>query len=131
MERFFIEATTKTPLVMCDPTIGVIHIEGRSIPKDADEFWNPVLDWFSLYMKSPSSQTVVRIQLEYFNISSSKCLLHLLYRLNELKANGFTSNVEWVYHPDDIDMFEVGQDYAFMVKVPFEFKKLDFEEVLA
>jgi hypothetical protein len=64
MERFFIEATTKTPLVMCDPTIGVIHIEGRSIPKDADEFWNPVLDWFSLYMKSPSSQTVVRIQLE-------------------------------------------------------------------
>jgi hypothetical protein len=131
MERFFVEATTKTPLVVCDDTTGVIHIEGRSIPKDADEFWNPVIEWFQGYMQSPAELTTVRIQLEYFNISSSKCLLHLLYRLNELKANGFSSNVEWIYHPEDLDMFEVGQDYAFMVKVPFEFKKLNLEEVMA
>jgi hypothetical protein len=130
MERFLVEATTKTPLVLCDSLTGLIHIQGRSIPQDADEFWNPIIHWFQNYMKSPASQTLVRIQLEYFNISSSKCLLHLLYRLNELKANGFSSIVEWIYHPDDIDMFEVGQDYAFMVKVPFEFKKVDLEEVM-
>ncbi len=29
--------------------------------------------------------------------------------------------VLWYHNESDEDMFEVGQDYAFMVKVPFDF----------
>ena len=29
--------------------------------------------------------------------------------------------VKWHYKKSDIDMYEVGPDYAYMVKVPFEF----------
>jgi hypothetical protein len=32
-------------------------------------------------------------------------------------------HVEWLYRESDEDMYEVGQDYAYMVKVPFVFKE--------
>jgi hypothetical protein len=31
--------------------------------------------------------------------------------------------VEWFYRQSDEDMFEVGQDYAYMVRVPFIFNE--------
>ncbi|GAA0874751.1 hypothetical protein GCM10009118_11590 [Wandonia haliotis] len=125
MEKLFVEATTKTPFISFDEASGIMTIKGRSIPKDAETFWNPVLNWFALYMRTPAQRTTIRIDLEYFNISSSKSLLLLLYKLNEMKTQGFEAVVEWYYNTEDIDMYEVGQDYAFMVKVPFEFKKQD------
>lgn len=67
-------------------------------------------------------KTTVIIDLEYFNITSSKRILFLLYKLNELSENGSDVKVEWLYRETDEDMYEVGQDYAYMVKVPFEFK---------
>ena len=42
--------------------------------------------------------------------------------MNELSENGSDVKVEWLYRETDEDMYEVGQDYAYMVKVPFEFK---------
>jgi len=129
MEKLVVEATSKTPHVSFDRNAGVLNIKGRAIPKDAEEFWSPVLNWFMEYTKSPAEKTTIQIDLEYFNISSSKSLLMLLYKLNDLKLKGYESKVEWFYNEDDIDMFEVGKDYAFMVKVPFEFKKLQQQEL--
>lgn len=125
MNKLYVEATAKTPFISFDGSTGILLIQGRSIPKDTEDFWNPILTWFDNYMLNPSSETKVTINLEYFNISSSKSLLLLLYKLNDLKISGHSAKVEWVYNADDIDMFEVGQDYAFMVKVPFEFMKQD------
>ena len=80
---------------------------------------------FDFYLSNPASQTVFKIDLEYFNISSSKRILFLLYKLNELSENGHSVKVQWLYRDSDEDMYEVGQDYAYMVKVPFEFKMYD------
>ena len=66
--------------------------------------------------------TTFNIDLEYFNVTSSKRILALLYKLNELSDDGIHVNVNWYYREGDEDMYEVGQDYAYMVKVPFEFK---------
>jgi hypothetical protein len=96
-------------------------IKGRSIPNEAEDFWTQVLEWFDDYATEPCQTTVVKIDLEYFNISSSKQLLHFLYKLNEMNEGSCSAKVEWYYREDDLDMYEVGQDYAFMVKVPFEF----------
>ena len=48
-----------------------------------------------------------------------------MYKLNELAERGLDVCVEWHYREADEDMYEVGQDYAYMVKVPFEFMELD------
>jgi len=122
MEALRIEATVKTPEVLLDPSNAVFEIKGKSIPDDAEEFFNRILVWLEDYVSNPNEITEVKIDLEYFNISSSKRILFLFYKLNELNEKGKDVKIIWYYNEEDEDMFEVGQDYAFMVKIPFEFK---------
>lgn len=122
METLIINYSPQTPFIHFDAETGVMQIKGRSIPDQPDEFWGPILNWFDSYLMEPAKETTVVIDLEYFNITSSKRILFLLYKLNELAENGFGVKVEWLYRDSDEDMYEVGQDYAYMVKVPFEFK---------
>lgn len=123
MQSLSIEATAQTPSVFFDVLTGNMEIKGRSIPDDPDEFWMPILYWFESYLLEPNKNTIFEINLEYFNISSSKRILFLLYKLNELSERGFEVCVHWHYRKEDEDMYEVGQDYAYMVKVPFEFRE--------
>lgn len=123
MEDLFINATPQTPFIHFDGKNGLMEIKGRSIPDQPDEFWLPILNWFESYLMNPVASTTIKIDLEYFNISSSKRILFLLYKLNELVDKGNDAHVEWLYRQTDEDMYEVGQDYAYMVKVPFVFKE--------
>lgn len=123
MDTLIIQATAQTPLVNLDPATGIMEIRGRSIPDDPEAFWGVVLTWFDSYMANPNEETLVKIDLEYFNITSSKRILFLLYKLNELVDSGKKAKVEWYYRQSDEDMYEVGQDYAFMVHVPFDFRE--------
>ena len=123
MEDLFINESPQTPLIHFSNKSGVMEIKGRSIPDQPDDFWIPVLNWFESYLLNPVNKTVVKIDLEYFNISSSKRILFLLYKLNELAEAGKEVHVEWLYRQTDEDMYEVGQAYAYMVKVPFIFKE--------
>jgi len=129
MEVLRREPTAQTPTINFDPTNGLMEIKGRSIPYDSDDYWMPILSWFESYAVTPCQSTVFKINLEYFNISSSKRILFLLYKLNELADKGLDVNVEWEYRSDDEDMYEVGQDYAYMVKVPFQFKEIKESEM--
>ena len=121
----------RTPFVELNQDRGYIELKGRSIPNDAEAFYAQILDWLDQYCSNPSTTTKVVMNLEYFNISSSKRILFLLYKLNELVDNGHDVSIEWHYKENDDDMFEVGQDYAFMVKVPFNFVSYTLEESLA
>lgn len=129
MEKLFCEATVQTPQIDFDPKNGLMQIKGRSIPDNPDDFWLPILNWFESYVLSPCEKTVFKIDLDYFNISSSKRILVLLYKLNELVEEGKDVSVQWLYRKADEDMYEVGQDYAYMVRVPFEF--VEYDEFLA
>lgn len=126
MDNLNIAASAFTPTVNFDCKTGVMEIKGRSIPEQPDEFWMPIISWFEGYLMNPAEQTVFKIDLEYFNISSSKRILFLLYKLNTLAKTSENVKVEWYYKVSDEDMYEVGQDYKYMVKVPFEF--LSYEE---
>ena len=128
MEALRIQATHKTPEILFDPKNETFEIKGKSIPDEAEVFYESVLSWFDDYVADPNKETVLKIDLEYFNISSSKRLLFLLYKLNEMVVKGHNVKVIWRYNERDEDMFEVGQDYAFMVKVPFEFVGYEAEE---
>jgi hypothetical protein len=123
MGPLIIDCTPQTPSIYFDDAAGYMEIKGRSIPDQPDEFWLPILNWFESYMLNPRDKTKVVIDLEYFNISSSKRILSLLYKLNELVDSKKDVHVEWLYRESDEDMYEVGQDYAYMVKVPFVFKE--------
>jgi hypothetical protein len=122
MHDFFIEGTTLTPEIELNSEKGSILIKGRSIPEDAFEFFNPFLEKLSEYIEEPSFKTFVEFRLEYFNTSSSKCILDILRLLQKLHAGGNDVIIDWYHDEDDEEIEEIGQDYSHMINVPFNIK---------
>lgn len=120
MESLFIEGTSKTPNVKFDANEGLIEIKGRSIPENSIEFYKPMVDWLDKYAKTPKALTKVNIQLEYFNTSSSKCILDVFKKLEAIHKANNQVQINWYYEEDDEDMLEAGEDYESIIRVPFK-----------
>lgn len=129
MEDITIEGTPKTPEVRFNAADGKLLIKGRSIPENSVEFYKPLLDWIEQYGEEGqnSSPTEVDMQLEYFNTSSSKCILDVFKKLEEVKNGGKEININWYYEEDDEDMLEAGEDYQAIINIPF--KMVEVEEI--
>ena len=87
MESISIEGTPKTPTVNFDAGTGIVEIKGRSIPENSIEFYRPLVEWLDSYSNEPQNLTTVNIQLEYFNTSSSKCILDVFKKLEAIKKS--------------------------------------------
>ncbi len=125
MENFKLEPGIKTPHIFLH-TDGLLEIKGKSIPENSAEFYHPVYEWLDNYATQPKPKTEIKIQLEYFNTSSSKCLLDIFRRLEAINKSGKSEvKVIWLYEEEDEDMMEAGDDYQTIVKLPFEIKKLE------
>ncbi|HRE96602.1 MAG: DUF1987 domain-containing protein [Flavobacteriales bacterium] len=118
MENIQIDGTPKTPTVTFSKDNGVLEIRGRSIPENSIEFYKPLIDWIEAYGKSPKGDTMVNIKLEYFNTSSSKCILDVFKKLETVSGTNMTIN--WYYEEDDEDMLEAGEDYQAIINIPFK-----------
>lgn len=128
MKNLHITASSSTPEIDFRMD-GNLRIIGKSIPDADSDFWTNVANWYNLYLLTPANKTNFIFQLDYLNTSSSKEILHMLYRLNELNERGFEATVFWCCNETDIDMIEVGKDYEHMVKVPFIFECENLEIV--
>ncbi len=124
MEELKIEGSAKTPTVEFKGD-GELLLKGRSIPENSIEFYKPLLDWIEEYGNSPKDKTVLNVQLEYFNTSSSKCILDVFKKLETLKDTNIEIN--WYYEEDDEDMLEAGEDYQAIIDIPF--KMIEVEEL--
>lgn len=119
MEPLQLEGTAKTPYVHFDPGSGLLELKGRSIPENSIDFYKPLIDWIDQYGRAPQQKTALHVQLEYFNTSSSKCILDVFKKLEAIRAAGNEVTVLWHYEEDDEDMLEAGEDYAGIIKLPF------------
>ena len=124
MEKLIIEGSAKTPTIELNGE-GELLLRGRSIPENSIEFYKPILDWIGDYGDSPKESTVVNVQLEYFNTSSSKCILDVFKKLESL--SGTNIEINWYYEEDDEDMLEAGEDYQAIIDIPF--KMIEVEEL--
>ena len=97
METISIEGTTKTPTITFDTGKGVFEIKGRSIPENSIEFYKPLVDWLEKYAAKPQGTTNVNIQLEYFNTSSSRCILDVFKKLEAINKGGSQVIINWYY----------------------------------
>jgi hypothetical protein len=126
MDSIKIEGTPKTPTVNFTADNGILEIKGRSIPENAVEFYKPLVDWIGNYGDAAKENTEVNVQLEYFNTSSSKCILDVFKKLESI--NGKTNiTIKWHYEEDDEDMLEAGEDYQAIINIPF--KMIEMEEM--
>ena len=124
MEDLKHEGSAKTPVVEFKSN-GELLLKGRSIPENSIEFYKPLIEWLEAYSQSPNSTTVLNVQLEYFNTSSSKCILDVFKKLESV--SGSEISVKWHYEEDDEDMLEAGEDYEAIIDLPFEM--IEVEEI--
>lgn len=127
MENLNLVASPKTPSVDFNSSTGVLELRGRSIPENSIEFYQPLNDWIESYASNPIPNTVIDVKLEYFNTSSSKCILDLFKKLEKINGQKTEVNVNWYFEVEDEDMEEAGEDYQAIVKLPF--KMIEVEEI--
>jgi len=120
MEVIKIKGTDDTPNVILDAQSNIIEFSGRSLPEDVVTFYAPVLQWIEEYAKSANAKTEVIFRLEYFNTASSKILLDILLKFEDIHNDGKEVVVQWYFQEDDEDMQEAGEEYSEIVDVPFE-----------
>ena len=113
-----LEGTVDTPKVILDKKNGIFEISGRSLQDDTSQFYKPILEWIKDYSADPNATTDFTIRLDYFNTASSKVLLDVLSALENIKG----AKIVWCFQDDDEDMEEKGEEFAELVKIPFEFK---------
>jgi hypothetical protein len=127
MENLHLEGSAKTPSIHFDAAAGKLELKGRSIPENSVEFYKPLNDWIDTYGKMPVPQTSVDVKLEYFNTSSSKCILDLFKKLESIAGERTAVTVNWYFEEDDEDMEEAGQDYQAIIGLPFNI--IEVEEI--
>jgi len=120
MQAIKIKGSDDTPNVILDKDNGIFEISGRSLPEDVAAFYEPILEWLEAYAEDPLEKTIFNFKLEYFNTASSKLLLDVLLKLEDMYDDGKEVLVRWHFPDDDEDMEEAGEEYADIVEVPFE-----------
>ena len=122
MEALSIEGTAKTPSVKFSGQEGVIEIKGRSIPENSIEFYKPLVEWLEEYSGTPLDLTQVNVQLEYFNTSSSKCILDVFKKLEAIHKGKNEVIINWYYEEDDEIIQEAGEVLESILNIPFHLK---------
>lgn len=121
MENLYIAPTIRTPEIHFDFGKGELLLMGRSIPEHAMLFYDPIFKWIDEYLSKPKENTALNIKLEYFNTSSSKCLLEIMKKLKPLAGNGKTFTVNWYYEEDDLNIKRTGEDFQILLDFTFDF----------
>lgn len=109
-----------TPKVNFDAKTGILLIEGKSFPPDVTTYFGDILSWLDEYILEPADNTVMTLKLDYFNTASSKIIMDILYKMEELHSKGKKVLIEWYYPDDDEDMMETGKEYEELIKIPFK-----------
>ena len=84
-KSIIIDPTEKTPQVDLNPMTGELILSGRSIPENATEVYEPILNWVNEYIKSARQTTNLRLNLEYFNTATSIWLAKIVRSLSKIE----------------------------------------------
>jgi len=104
--NLFIEETPKTPQVDLNKFTGELILSGRSIPENAAKVYEPILDWVTEYILNARTTTNLRLNLEYFNTSSSLWLVKILKVLVQIKDPDYVLIIHIYLSVEDFEDIE-------------------------
>jgi hypothetical protein len=126
MKNLSVKKTTNTPEISFNGNKFII--QGRSITENSFEFYEPVLKWITEYKDNPFEETIVEINLEYFNTSTSKFLIEILKLFKSIQDNNKGKIIiKWCYENDDLELKETGEDFEDLLEIPFEYVEIEEE----
>ena len=121
MKPIILQATEDTPEVIFNPSENIFRIARVSVPEDAYEFYQPLIQWLNEYSKNPLPETIFEFDMDYVNTASNKQLMQLMLVLNKI-AEKYLVTVKWFYESIDEDMLSLGKRFQKLAKnVNFEF----------
>src|SRR6056297_456659 len=120
METLQIAATDDTPEITLDYQNKKFIFSGRSLPEDVVSFYKPVLNWLDEFEQNPLEGAEFEFKLEYFNTASSKLILDILLKINDIYEEGTPMTMKWYYMELDTDLQEAGEEYSELIEIPFE-----------
>jgi hypothetical protein len=121
MEVISIEESKKTPAVYLSVAEKRFEIKGRSMPEDATEFYEPIIEWLKKYAENPQKGINLEVRLDYFNTSSSKLILEIFKLIESLDGH----KIKWYYHLDDEDMLDAGEDFHYIIGDAIQLVRID------
>ncbi|ELR70943.1 Hypothetical protein C900_03226 [Fulvivirga imtechensis AK7] len=89
--------------------------------EDTTPFHQAIISWLRNYFQEPQKSTVLELEIDYLNTSSTKMLIDILFELNKFYIFGNEVTVVWRYYQQDEDMEDLGHELEEMVDVPFQF----------
>lgn len=119
----FIEETKNTPSIVLSSKKGIISIEGKSFPENANDFYNRLGDWLVKYRLE---KDFITIETHFYYVSSSSIIAFLkLLKKSETIFAPDKITLIWKYDDDDEDILRIGEDYKKLVNcnIIFEEKK--------
>jgi len=120
MKTLKIDPTEDTPAILLDADKGVFKIKGRSLPEDAQLFYQPVVDWITQYCTKPNPNTDFVFELEYYNSASAKKFLNIFEPVEKIHDHKTQATISWVCHPNNEDMKKDGELFAKIVTIPLK-----------
>jgi hypothetical protein len=106
LKNLLIEASAKTPQIDLNHLTGELIFSGRSIPENAAELYQGILNWVLEYVKNPRHTTNLRFNLEYFNTSSSIWLAKIIKALCSIKEADYTLLIHLYFNIEEFDNME-------------------------
>jgi len=107
IKSIFIERTAKTPQVDFNQLTGDLILFGRSIPENAAKVYEPLLAWIIDYTESPRQTTNLRLNLEYFNTSSSIWLAKMVNALSKINKDDYVFFIHLYFDIEDFESMDM------------------------
>jgi hypothetical protein len=107
IKNIFIERTAKTPQIDFNQLAGELILSGKSIPENAAKVYEPLLAWINDYIKSPRHTTNLRLNLEYFNTSSSIWLAKMVTALSKISEDDYILFIHLYFDIEDFESMDM------------------------
>ena len=122
-----IEPSDFSPKIYLNPSENKFEISGESRPENTSKFYSQLISWIDslkafLKVNPSSNKLIFEFRFEYFNSTSAKFILDFLQNLETVKNQnaGIEIIIRWHYDKRDEDMHDSGEEFSFLIKLPFE-----------
>ena len=119
--NMILEPSQITPFVKIDAEQGVVVMKGQSSLERSLMFYHPLIKQIYDAFHQTGKELKVDMSFRYFNTSSSKCFLDLFRALKKIEQSGSKVSVNWYYERNDSEMKQMGEDYADLVDLSFNY----------
>ena len=113
MNRFMIEIqkTGSTPYIIVDEEKGYMKFEGECYHENVLGFFKEINIWLENFLHGSFDILTFDCELQYFNSSTAKLLLNMLFEMDDCAAEGKQIVINWITTANNEIIMECGEDF--------------------